>query len=253
MLFRTAWRRAFLIGVSGSLMLGGAASPATASPASEARDQVLASFVTGFMCAGGGKTERSARWYVEFPKIQDSAPYDTGGIRIFSTAADAFNRDPILKSGYVSVKTDGSGAFNPYSRQRICEDLPAFVEMLALVRTDQKGDLTTGETEDRMTEFFDQKAKKHKDLVLREDPEGIEEAISYAAKLQAEQKAEKKLADMNENEREDADRDIENFTAIIQNQLALTPEIIARAKADQPEEYKLKVPCNPDAKGNCRV
>ncbi|MFC9436415.1 hypothetical protein [Nocardia sp. NPDC057030] len=253
MLYRTAWRRAFLIGVSGSLMLGGAAGPASASEASEAQEQAQAQFITAFMCAGGGKTERSAPWYAEFPKIQDEAPYDTGNIRIFSTAADVFNRDPIETSHYFSIRYDGSTVFNPYSRQRICEDVRSFAKLLKMIAVENKGKSYSGrETEDGMTEFFDQKFKRNMDLILREDPDGIEEAIPVAARLHAEQKADKNLADMNQDEREDADRDMENFTEILRNKLALTPESIAKAKADQPEKYKVKVQCNPNAAGNCR-
>ncbi|MEU7141127.1 hypothetical protein ABZ942_16870 [Nocardia sp. NPDC046473] len=237
-----------------AVLLGATASHATAH--SDEDELTIAKFLLGFVCEGDGVAERSRAWYTEYMNIQDDSPYDTGGLRFYSTAVRMIDDDRLDMKVYFGVYQDGSTILNPRSRQKICQNQQDFAKAIYRVVTDEgnKGVIKACcATEDGMTEFFERKFQNNVDLMLREAPQDIEQAIADGAKARVEEKMGKKYEDMDQYDKEDADDYIKDYKERLTDLLRITPEKIAEAKKSQPDKYKAKWHCNPDASGNCQV
>lgn len=218
------WQSVCTIGVSAALIIGGGVGSAHAF--TDEQELEIAKFILAFACQDDGKAERSRAWYAEYTKIQDEAPYTTSG----------------------NIKL-----FNPRTRQKVCEDQDYFAKAMKRVVVDNKGVVKSCcATEDGMADFFTRKLQNNVDLSLRESPDDVERIIAELAKAAAEEDAGRKYAEMDADDKADADEFAKDYAENFRSWVGLTPEKIAEAKQSQPEKYQDKWACNADSNGECK-
>ncbi|MBF6126989.1 hypothetical protein [Nocardia brasiliensis] len=246
------WQSVCTIGVSAALIIGGGVGPAHAF--TDEQELEIAKFILAFACQDDGKAERSRAWYTEYTKIQDEAPYTTSGnIKLFSTAVHMVDGGRLDHQVYFGVYDNDNSVFNPRTRQKVCEDQDYFAKAMKRVVVDNKGVVKSCcATEDGMADFFTRKLQNNVDLSLRESPEDVERIIAELAKAAAEEDAGRKYAEMDADDKADADEFAKDYAENFRSWVGLTPEKIAEAKQSQPEKYQDKWACNADSNGECQ-